>query len=271
MNSSEKKWGLYLAIFLIVLLIVVMVPTGSNELSVHSSGSHPTVFIAGDSTVQTYDEQWKPKAGWGQMIPGNFNSDIRFKNYAISGRSSKSFINEGRLDQILRKIESNDYLLIQFGHNDAKKHRSDLYTTVPEYKQYLEKYITGARMHGATPILITPMGRREYKEETEKFTISFPNYVQGMKEVAEEMDVALIDLSSMSVALYDKKGPGGTLSMFLHTKPGEYKAFPEGVNDDTHFQEYGAKQMARLVTNGVKELDNTLSSYVKDLEYKHSK
>lgn len=254
-----------------VLLIVVSVPNGFNEMSVHSTGTHPTVFIAGDSTVQTYDDRWKPKAGWGQMIPGYFNSDIIFKNYAISGRSSKSFINEGRLDRILSKIEAKDYLLIQFGHNDAKKHRPDLYTTVPEYKKYLKKYITGARMHGATPILITPMGRREYKEKTNKFIISFPNYVQGMKEVADELDVALIDLSSMSVALYDKKGPSGTLSIFLHTKPGEYKAYPDGVNDDTHFQEYGAKQMARLVTTGVKKLDNNLSTYVKDLEYKQSK
>jgi lysophospholipase L1-like esterase len=205
-----------------------------------------------------------PKAGWGQMISQFFSSDILFKNHAIGGRSAKSFINEGRLDTILREIKPNDYLLIQFGHNDANKSRPDRYSSVPEYKIYLKKYVNGARQHGAIPILITPMGKRDFNKDTGKFNVSFPEYVQGMKEVAEELKVAMVDLSSLSVAYYNKIGIEGTRTVFLHTEPGIYAAYPNGSQDNTHFQEYGAIQIAYLLSSSIKELDIPLSSFVTD-------
>ncbi|WP_083964447.1 MULTISPECIES: OmpL47-type beta-barrel domain-containing protein [Metabacillus] len=237
-----------------------------EKLPERTAGEHPTVFIAGDSTVQTYDEYWKPEAGWGQMIPRFFSSDITFENHAIGGRSSKSFINEGRLDAVLRELKPNDYFFIQFGHNDATISRPERYASVPDYKNYLKTYINGARQRGAEPVLITPVGRRDFNADTGKFNVSFPEYVQGMKEVAEELEVTLVDLSTLSVAYYDSIGPEGTLSVFLHTEPGMYTAFPNGSQDNTHFQEYGAIQLARLISGDVKELDIPLSSYVTDIE-----
>ncbi|MGM7723261.1 rhamnogalacturonan acetylesterase [Metabacillus sp. Hm71] len=264
MNHLLKKGKnkRYIAIFLSLLLLLVSVPVVSMKLPVRTSGEHPTVFIAGDSTVQTYSEKWKPRAGWGQMLPHFFSPKISFKNYAIRGRSSKSFINEGRLDKILRHIKPNDYLLIQFGHNDAKKHRDDLYTSVHEYKNYLKLYVNGARARGAIPILVTPVGRRDFHKETGKFKSSFPEYVKGMKEVAAELDTSLVDLSLLSIAYYDRIGPKGTLSVFLHIEPGVYKAYPNGAKDDTHFQEYGANQIAYLMAHAIKDLDVPLSNYV---------
>jgi fibronectin type 3 domain-containing protein/lysophospholipase L1-like esterase len=226
----------------------------------------PTVYMAGDSTVQTYDEYWKPEAGWGQMISRFFSSDVTFKNHAIGGRSTKSFINEGRLDTILQEIKPNDYFLVQFGHNDATISIPERYASVPDYKNYLKTYINGARQRGATPILVTPVGRRDFNVETGKFNVSFPEYVQGMKEVAAELDVDLVDLSTLSRAYYDSIGPEGTLSVFLHTEPGIYQAFPNGSQDNTHFQEYGAIQLARLLSGGIKELNIPLSSFVQDIE-----
>ncbi|TXC86070.1 G-D-S-L family lipolytic protein [Metabacillus litoralis] len=237
-----------------------------EQLPKRTAGEKQTVFIAGDSTVQTYDEYWKPEAGWGQMIPRFFTSDIIFDNQSIGGRSSKSFIFEGRLDNILREIKPNDFFLIQFGHNDATISRPERYASVPDYKNYLKTYINGARQRGAEPILVTPVGRRDFNADTGKFNVSFPEYVKGMKEVAEELEVPLVDLSSLSVAYYDTIGPEGTLSVFLHTEPGIYTAFPNGSKDDTHFQEYGAIQIARLLSGGIKELNNNLSSYVADIE-----
>jgi lysophospholipase L1-like esterase len=228
---------------------------------------HVRVFIAGDSTVQTYGEKWKPKAGWGQMIPRFFSSEIMVENHAISGRSSKSFINEGRLTKILRVIKPNDYLLIQFGHNDAKNNRPELYTSVADFKRYLKIYVDGARRCGATPILITPIGRRVFNEATGEFKVSFPKYVQGVKEVAEELDVPLVDLSSLSIAYYNKVGPKGTKLIFLHTEPGVYPAFPNGVQDNTHFQEYGAIQAANLVAHTIQNLNIPLSNDVIDVEH----
>ncbi|WP_438446561.1 fibronectin type III domain-containing protein [Gorillibacterium sp. sgz5001074] len=229
-------------------------------------GEIPTIYVAGDSTVQTYDEYWKPEAGWGQMIPRFFSDNVTFKNHAIGGRSSKSFIVEGRLDEVLRLIKPGDYFFVQFGHNDATISVPERYASVPDYKNYLKTYVNGARQRGATPVLVTPMGRRSFNADTGKFNVSFPEYVAGMKEVAAELDVKLVDLSALSIAYYDSIGPEASKSVFLHVEPGIYNAWPNGSADDTHFQEYGAIQIARLLSGGVKGLNLPISAFVKDAE-----
>jgi fibronectin type 3 domain-containing protein len=237
-----------------------------TKMATRAPGEIPTVYIAGDSTVQTYEDYWKPQAGWGQMIPRYFTDNVTFKNHAIGGRSSKSFIVEGRLDEVLRTIKPNDYFFVQFGHNDATISVPERYASVPDYKNYLKTYVNGARQRGATPVLVTPMGRRDFNADTGKFNVSFADYVAGMKEVAQELDVKLVDLSTLSVAYYDSIGPAATLSVFLHLEPGIYQAFPNGSADNTHFQEYGAIQIARLLSGGVKELGLPISAFVKDVE-----
>ncbi|MDQ8736880.1 fibronectin type III domain-containing protein [Paenibacillus sp. LHD-38] len=230
------------------------------------AGELPTVYIAGDSTVQTYDPYWEPEAGWGQMLPRFFSNDVMFKNHAIGGRSSKSFIFEGRLDAVLRAIKPGDYFLVQFGHNDATISVPDRYASPADYKNYLKTYINGARQRGATPILVTPMGRRDFNADTGKFNISFPEYVAAMKNVAEELNVELVDLSTLSVAYYDSIGAQATLSVFLHVEPGIYGAFPNGSADNTHFQEYGAIQLARLLAGGIEQLNVPLADFVQEIE-----
>ncbi|MGG1636890.1 S-layer homology domain-containing protein [Paenibacillus sp. NRS-1760] len=226
----------------------------------------PTIYLAGDSTVQTYDPYWLPQAGWGQMIPSFFSENVIFKNHAIGGRSTKNFISEGRLDEVLRAIKPGDYFLVQFGHNDATISVPDRYASPADYKNYLKTYVNGAKQRGATPILVTPMGRRSFNAETGKFNVSFPEYVQAMKEVGQELDVNVVDLSTLSIAYYDSIGPAATLSVFLHTPAGVYGAFPNGSADDTHFQEYGAIQLARMLSAAIKQLDLPLAQSVKEIE-----
>ncbi|WP_281421360.1 rhamnogalacturonan lyase family protein [Cohnella xylanilytica] len=237
-----------------------------ERLPERTAGETPTVYIAGDSTVQTYDPYWKPQAGWGQMIPRYFSAGVAFSNQAIGGRSSKSFLLEGRLDAILRAIKPGDSFLIQFGHNDATISIPERYASPADYKNYLKTYVEGARQRGATPILVTPVGRRDYNADTGRFNVSFPEYVAAMKELAEELDVPLVDLSALSREYYDTIGPEGTLAVFLHVPAGIYGAFPNGSQDNTHFQEYGAIQIARLLSGGIRELGLPLSSYVADTE-----
>ena len=234
------------------------------KLPERTAGETPTVYIASDSTVQTYDPYWKPQAGWGQMIPRFFSSDVAFSNQAIGGRSSKSFLLEGRLDNILRAIRPNDYFLIQFGHNDATISVPERYASPADYKNYLRTYVEGARQRGANPILVTPVNRRDYDPATGKFNVSFPEYVQAMKELAAELNVPLVDLNALSRAYFDSIGPEGTLAVFLHVPAGVYTAFPNGAADDTHFQEYGAIQIARILAGGIKDLGIPLSEYVTD-------
>nr|WP_269636912.1 SGNH/GDSL hydrolase family protein [Paenibacillus sp. HW567] len=230
-----------------------------------TAGEKPTVYLAGDSTVQTYDPYWKPQAGWGQMIGKFFSTAVNFNNQAIGGRSSKSFIVEGRLDTILREIRPGDYFLVQFGHNDATISVPERYASPADYKNYLKSYVEGARQRGATPILITPMGRRDFNTESGKFNVSFPEYVQAMKEVASELKVELVDLSARSVAYYNSIGFEATRAVFLYVDPGVYAAFPKGSSDNTHFQEYGAIQMARLIAGGIAGLDIPLAGAVKEI------
>ncbi|WP_324616516.1 rhamnogalacturonan lyase family protein [Paenibacillus bouchesdurhonensis] len=230
-------------------------------------GEIPVAYLASDSTVQTYDPYWQPQAGWGQMIDRYFTDDVHIDNRAIGGRSSRSFVFEGRLDEILRDIRPGDYLLVQFGHNDATISRPERYTSPEDFKNYLKFYVLGARQRGATPILVTPVGRRDFNETTGKFNVSFPEYVASMKEVANELDVSLVDLSTLSVAYYDSIGPEATRSVFLHVDPEVYQAFPNGAVDNTHFQEYGAIQIAKLVASGIQQLGlSPLSNAVKETE-----
>lgn len=230
------------------------------------ANAFPSVYIAGDSTVQTYDPYWKPQAGWGQMISEFFSDKVTFKNHAIGGRSSKSFIFEGRLDEVLRTIQPGDYFFIQFGHNDATISVPDRYASPADYKIYLKTFVDGTRQRGATPILVTPMGRRDYNAEAGKFNVSFSEYVQAMKEVASELNVDLVDLSTLSVAYFTSIGFEATQSVFLYLDAGIYGAFPNGSADNTHFQEYGAIQMARLLAKGIEQLNIPLSNFVEEIK-----
>ncbi|MEI8407273.1 MULTISPECIES: rhamnogalacturonan lyase family protein [unclassified Kribbella] len=231
-----------------------------------TAGAKPTVFIAGDSTVQTYDPGFAPQAGWGQMINRFFDTDVLFVNKAIGGRSSKNFISQGRLDEILGAIRPNDYLFVQFGHNDATQGVDDRYASPADYKEYLRTYVHGARQRGAIPVLVTPVSRRSFDPVTLKFNVSFPEYVDKMKELATEENVALVDLSASSRAYLDQIGPEAAKAVFLHVDPGIYPGRPAGTVDDTHFQEYGAIQMARLVATDVAALDIPIADQVVEVQ-----
>ncbi|WP_432104163.1 GDSL-type esterase/lipase family protein [Streptomyces sp. bgisy091] len=222
-----------------------------------------TVYLAGDSTMQTYDPYWVPQAGWGQELGRYLSDDVTVENHAIGGRSSRTFVEEGRLDAILDKIEPGDYLFVQFGHNDASVSRPERYTSPADYKEFLRNdYIEGARERGATPVVVTPVSRRSYNSTTGEFNVSFPEYVEAAKAVAAEEDVPLVDLSASSRAYLNTIGPEEAKSVFLHVPAGVYPNRPNGTADDTHFQEYGAIQMARLVADDVSDLNTPLARHI---------
>ncbi|MCC3762818.1 cellulose binding domain-containing protein [Glycomyces sp. TRM65418] len=225
-----------------------------------------TVYLASDSTVQTYDPYWEPQAGWGQVIDRYFDENVTVANHAIGGRSSRSFVEQGRLDAILNEIQPGDYLFVQFGHNDATASVPERYTPPDDYKTYLrDHYIAGAVEKGAIPVLVTPVSRRSFNAETGEFNTSFPEYVQKVYELHEETGVAMVDLSASSRAYLNEIGPEEAKSVFLHVPAGVYPNRPNGTTDDTHFQEYGAIQMARLVAEETATLDLPLAEHVVDV------
>nr|WP_263328630.1 rhamnogalacturonan acetylesterase [Neobacillus sp. Marseille-Q6967] len=222
-----------------------------------------TIYLAGDSTVSNYPRKYKPRTGWGEVLGERFDGDIVIKNAASPGRSSKSFIQEGRLRLILNQIQPGDYLFIQFGHNDEKKHKPALYTEPSTtYKSYLKQYIEGARKKRAIPVLVTPVERWRFSQKG-NLQSSHGHYPEAMKELGKEEKVPVIDLTSMSSSLFQELGPEKTKEFFLWLNEGEHPNYPNGVKDGTHFQESGAKEIARLVAEGVRELHLPLSRHLK--------
>ncbi|ADQ45141.1 lipolytic protein G-D-S-L family [Caldicellulosiruptor kronotskyensis 2002] len=219
------------------------------------------IYLAGDSTV--CDQENLPYAGWGQAFGCFFKKGVSISNHAYSGRSSKSFIEEGRLEQILQTIKEGDYLFIQFGHNDQKddKRYTEANTT---YKIMLKVYIDEARKRGAVPVLVTPVARRHFDENGKIAGSGLHfDYPKAMRELAEEENVFLIDLLQMSSQLYEKLGVEESKKLFVYAKPGEYPQFPEGIEDNTHFNMYGACEIARLVVEGIKKVDLKLREYLR--------
>ncbi|MGO4544551.1 rhamnogalacturonan acetylesterase [Paenibacillus sp. 2TAB23] len=232
-----------------------------NALQIQEARQATTIYLAGDSTVT--DQDIFPYAGWGQMLPLYFKTEVAIDNHAMSGRSSKSFINEGRLAAILEQLKAGDYLWIQFGHNDEKSDEERATEPFGSYKEMLAVYVEESRAKDAIPVLITPMHRRKFDEQG-RIIDTHGDYLLGMKELAAELDVPLIDLAEKSKALYELLGDEPSKALFMWAYPGEFIDFPDGTQDDTHFQELGAILIAGLVAEGVRELGlSPLQLYLK--------
>ena len=224
-----------------------------NALEITPAPHAATMFLAGDSTVTDQPEDGFPYAGWGQMLQSFLKHDVVVANHAKSGRSSKSFIDEGRLDAILNEIKADDYLLIQFGHNDQKPDEERHTEPSTTYKSYLRKYIDGARERGAHPVLVTSVHRR-YFEENGTLRDTHGAYLDAVRELAEEEGVPLVDLAAASKRLFEELGEEETKNLFMWGAPGEFANFPGGVEDNTHFQERGGIAVAGLVADGIRAL-----------------
>ncbi|WP_223192403.1 rhamnogalacturonan acetylesterase [Paenibacillus sedimenti] len=211
------------------------------------------IFLAGDSTMSEYDAATAPRAGWGQMLGSLLNGKAEVRNAAASGRSSKSFIDEGRLAPIEEAIGAGDFLLIQFGHNDEKDDEVRHTEPFGTYQFYLNQYIETAKSKQAYPILITPVQRRKFGENG-KLQDTHGQYPEAMKQLAAERGVPLIDLAALSKELLEQLGPEASKKLFLWLDPGEHPNYPDGVQDDTHFSEHGAREIAKLIVDKLHEM-----------------
>lgn len=220
------------------------------------------VYMIGDSTMANKPSKANPEKGWGQMFGLYFNEKVTIHNHAMNGRSSKSFIDEGRWQAVLDSLKPGDYVFIQFGHNDQKSHDSTRYTEPhTTYKMNLTKFVQESRDKGANPILLTSVMRRRFDEEG-KFYDTHGEYPDAVRNLAEEMNVPLIDMQRSSEKLIVSLGEEESKKIFIFCEPGEYPRFPDGREDNTHFCEYGATKMAGLVANDLKEMDVPLAKYV---------
>ena len=222
-----------------------------------------TVFLIGDSTMANKPVDDNPERGWGQLFPEYFTGDVNIQNHAVNGRSTKSFIKEGRWDTLMSRLKAGDFVLMQFGHNDSKLEDSNRSAPAHTlYKENLIRFVTDVRSKGATPVLITPVMRRKFDEQG-KFIDQHGDYPGVVKEVAALLKVDLIDLHKSSEEMIVKEGVENSKRFFLHIPKGHFKNYKGKEEDNTHFTEYGAASVASLVCKSIQEQNLPLAKYLK--------
>lgn len=244
-----------------ILILVFVVLAG--HLAALAQKPPIVIYLAGDSTLAQKTSDKRPETGWGEYLESQFdNSKIRIDNHAQNGRSTKSFIDEGRWQAIIDRLRKGDYVFIEFGHNDEKTEDPKRYAAArTDYRNNLIKFVTEVSGKNAFPVLLTPVVRRRFNEKGEFFD-THGEYPAVVREVAAEYKVPLIDMQRKSEALVRSLGVEDSRKLFLILKPREHPNYPNGLDDNTHFSAFGAAQMARLAADGIRETRSDLARYL---------
>lgn len=229
------------------VLVLCLVGHAAAAQSPASPKRPNRIVIAGDSTASSYEQSRHPRMGWGQVLDRFLVPEITVLNRAVSGRSTKSYVDLGHFDPLARELRPGDLLLIQFGHNDAKADDPLRYAD-PEiaYPAGLKRFIDAARQAGARPVLLTPVTRR-YFDAAGRVTDHHGPYAAAMRTLATRERVPLLDLTKRSMDYVQALGPDASKAYYLHDPV-------IGLVDDTHFTERGALAMACIVSGGLIEL-----------------
>lgn len=211
-----------------------------------SEGKVTTVFLAGDSTMATKESSRKPETGWGESLPKYLGNSIVVKNHAVNGRSTKSFIDEGRWNEIVEAINQGDIVVIQFGHNDQKIKDPSRYTEPwGRYSENLRRFVVDVRARNGIPVLASSICRRKFDSDSGLID-THGEYPNAVAAVASEMSVPFVDMETASAGLLSGLGPVESKKLFLHLGEGQHVNYPDGKEDDTHLNTEGATVHARL-------------------------
>jgi lysophospholipase L1-like esterase len=211
-----------------------------------------TIWMCGDSTMSIKEKKAYPETGWGMPFVYFWDSTVTIENLAKNGRSTSSFRNEGLWQIVLDKATEGDYVFIQFGHNDEVSTKKT-YTTEVEFKNNLKQYVTEVRGKKAIPILLTPMARRKF-DVNGKIEGTHDVYSQIVRDIAKEEKVVLFDMDKITQQLYQQFGVENSKLLFMQLKPNEHPNYPDGRDDNTHFNELGARLIAQSVLTEIRSL-----------------
>src|ERR1041384_5483180 len=230
-------------IFAAIIALVCSIPVSAQI----------TIYLAGDSTCAAKLPEKRPETGWGEMLQQYFDpARVRIENHAQNGRSTKTFISEGRWQAIVDKLKKGDWVFVQFGHNDESKEKGERYTPPDAYRANLIRFIGDVKAKGAHIALLTPVMRRKF-DSGGVFVDTHGEYPGIVRSVAREQKVPLIDMHRKSEAVIKRYGVEGSRALFLQLKPGENANYPNGIEDNTHFRPAGAEEMAKLAIEGIRE------------------
>ena len=248
-----------------------------------------TIFMIGDSTMANKKiDGGNPERGWGMVLPGFFSEDIRIDNHAANGRSSKSFISEGRWEKVISKVKKGDYVFIQFGHNDEKADSTRHTDPGSTFDKILRRYVNETRAKGGIPVLFNSIVRRNFvqpkddaiakdvrrtpgeKEQPKEGTVLFDThgaYLDAPRNVAKELGVTFIDMNKITHDLVQGLGPVESKKLFMFVEPNQVPAFPKGREDNTHLNVYGARTIAGLAVDAIGKEIPELAKYIRQFDY----
>ena len=220
-----------------------------------------TVWLAGDSTMAPKQPDKRPETGWGEALQPCFDSTVvHIANRAVNGRSTRSFVAEGRWKAIVDSLKAGDYVFIQFGHNDEKVGTAN-YSSPDDYRHNLVRFVGDVRSRGGHPVLFTPVVRRRF--DGEHLVDTHGAYPDAARAAANEAHVPLVDMTRASAALVEPMGPDSSRTLWLHLEPGANANYPAGVHDDTHFNPLGARRMAGLAIDALRALHLDLATQLR--------
>jgi polygalacturonase/lysophospholipase L1-like esterase len=271
----------------ILILVLGLLSAFTNEQAADGGETRgkrkvTKVWIIGDSTVADYslesDYQAKryPIMGWGQVFQAFMSADsLPFVRHIIKsdsvivddrargGRSTRSFFEEGRWAEVCNQLNPGDIVMIQFGHNDASVNKGERYTSLPGYKEFLRLYVNQSREKGAIPVLVTPVARN-YPWKDGELGNTHGDYPDAMRQVAQELNAYLIDLTGLSMEFFTRKGQAYvTTTYFMNFPAGMYEGYPDGSRDNTHFQPAGATAVASLIFDAMKTMKTGYGTVVR--------
>lgn len=247
---------IYIEIITILLLSV----------SISAQKKPITIYLAGGSTLAEKLPEKRPETGWGEKLGQYFDEKkVKIDNRAMNGRSTRTFISEGRWQKIIDDLKRGDYVFIEFGHNDESKEKVDRYTPPEDFKKNLEKFVSEVRAKKAIPILLTPVMRRKFDADG-NFVDTHGEYPDLTRKVAKDLKVPLIDMHRASEKVLKDLGAEKSRTLFLQLKAGENANYPNGVEDNTHFDPTGAEEMAKLAVEAIKTQKIGLQKYLRKSE-----
>jgi lysophospholipase L1-like esterase len=248
MTSTKRLYQVAVACCLLLLLSFALPPKKIK------------VYLIGDSTMSKKEIKAYPETGWGMPFVYFFDSTVEVDNRAQNGRSTKTFIAENRWQPVANDLKEGDYVFIQFGHNDEVKTKKS-YATEDEFKANLIRFITETKNKKATPVLLTPVARRNF-DSTGKVAGTHELYSAIVRSIARQYNIPFIDLDKESQALLQKMGVESSKLLYNQLEPGEHPNYPQGVTDNTHFNELGARKVAEIVLAGIRSLHLELAERI---------
>lgn len=257
MGFSRMKQVLLLAVAL-WLAACSSQPSGPNAVD-----ARPAIqlFLIGDGTLAQTRPDQAPETGWGMVLGDFAKPELRVRNFAARGHSSKSFRQAGYWHLALEQLRPGDHVLIQFGHNDQRADDASRFTApVPEFADNLRGFVQDVKDHGAHPLLVTPACRRHF-DDAGRLRDTHGDYPAVMRELASNLQVPLVDMQAVTWNSLQELGPVHSTSLYMHLEPGQHPNYPRGKADDTHFSRHGALWATHLFLQQLRGLEHPLAAY----------